>query len=371
MSNLENSKLFSPWTHPETGVTVYLLTHKVAPLQEAFYFVNDSMTHDGRYLWFYCAFPPGGSSAQGRTLAVVDFETDEVRHFPETQFQNASPYVDTETGEVYWGMGPSLWRRGPEPDGVTECVNTLPADLVKNRAFSRLATHLSRSANGKEFFVDSAFGLQRVFGSLPVDGGDYQMWQRFDRNYNHALFSPTDPDLVLFAQENHSDPITGLRFRIIDRMWLIRRGEAARPVFSTPTRVTHEWWDPDGDHVWCVWGNEAWCTNIHTQEVGKITWPSHCWHAHVTTDRRHAVADSNEKFYRGCPSKVGFLNRDTGTYIELVDNPEMPGIVGSQYHIDPHPRFCGSEQFVVFTTTVRGVVDLALARTSDLIDRTS
>jgi hypothetical protein len=88
-------------------------------------------------------------------------------------------------------------------------------------------------------------------------------------------------------------------------------------------------------------------------------------------DRRHAIADSNEKFYRGCPSKVGFLNRDTGTYVELVDNPEMPGIVGCQYHIDPHPRFCGSEQFVVFTTTVRGVVDVALARTSDLIDRTS
>ncbi len=112
-------------------------------------------------------------------------------------------------------------------------------------------------------------------------------------------------------------------------------------------------------------------TNIHTQEVEKITWPGHCWYAHVTTTRRYAIADSNEIFYRGCPSKVGFLNRDTGTYIELVDNPEMPGIVGSRYHIDPHPRFCGSEQSVVFTTTVRGVVDLALARTSDLIDRTS
>lgn len=365
------SRLFTPWTHPDTGVTVYLLTEKVAPVQEAFYFVNDSMTHNGRYLWFYCAYPPSGSSGQGRTLGVVDFARDTVHQFPETQFQGASPYLDAETGEVYWGMGPSLWRRGPGADDAPERVNSLPDELIKNRAISRLATHLTRSADGSEFFVDAAFGLQWVMGSLPVDGGDYHLWQRFDRNHNHAQFSPTDPDLVLFAEENHSDPITGLRFGIVNRMWLIRRGEVARPVYSDPTRVTHEWWDPDGEHVWCVWGNEAWRTNIHTREVEKVTWPNHCWHAHATADCRYMVADSNERFYRGCPSKVGFLNRVTGTYVEMVDNPEMPGLVGSTYHIDPHPRFVGREQFVVFTTTVRGEVDLAVARTADLIERTS
>ncbi len=108
-------------------------------------------------------------------------------------------------------------------------------------------------------------------------------WQRFDRNYNHAQFSPTDPDLVLFAQENHPDPITGLTFPIVDRM-LANPPRQARPglrVFSSPIRLTHEWWDPGGDHVWCVWGNEAWRTNIATQEVEKIQWPSHCWHLPV------------------------------------------------------------------------------------------
>jgi hypothetical protein len=371
MFDLEHSKLFTPWAHPTTGVTIYLLTQKVAPVQEAFYFVNASMTRDGRYLWFYCAHPPSGSSGQGRTLGVVDFETDEVRRFPETQFSGASPYIDGETGEAYWGMGRWLWRRGPEPDASVEMVNALPEDLVKNRTVSRIATHLTRSADGREFFIDAAFGLQWVFGTLPVDGGDFQFWQRFDRNHNHAQFSPTDPDLVLFAEENHSDPITGLRFPIVDRMWLIRRGEPARPVFSSPVRLTHEWWDPGGEHVWCVWGNEVWRTNIATQEVEKVQWPSHCWHAHTSQDLRYVVADSNERFYRGCPSKVGFLNRNTGAYIEIADNPEMTGIVGSQYHIDPHPRFSAEDRYIVFTTTVRGQVDLAVARVSDLIARTS
>ncbi len=371
MIDLSASKLFSPWTHPETGVTIYLLTQKVAPVQEAFYFVNDSMSQNGRYLWFYCAFPPSGSAASGRTLGVVDFEHDELQRFPETQFQSGSPYVDADTGVAYWSSGPAIWRRGPDPDTAAERVNALPEDLIQNRPFSRLATHLTRSADGREFFVDAAFGLQWVFGTLPVDGGDFQLWQRFDRNHNHAQFSPTDPDLVLFAQENHSDPITGLRFRIEDRMWLIRRGAPAHPVFATPTRVTHEWWDAGGKHVWCVWGDEAWRTDINSGEVEKVAWPSHCWHAHTTVDNRYVVADSNERFYRGCPSTVGFLNRESGQHVEIVSNPGMGGITGSQYHIDPHPRFCGTDAFVVFTTTIRGEVDLAVARTADLVARTS
>jgi hypothetical protein len=371
MIELAKSKLFSPWTDSATGVTVYLLTHKVAPIQEAFYFVNNGMTADGRYLWFYCAFPPSGSAVYGRTLGLVDFERQEAHHFPETQFQHASPFVDPDSGDVYWATGPSIWRRPADPAAGAECVNSLPEDLVKLRTVHRLATHLTRSADGKEFFVDAEFGMQWVFGTLPLDGGDFQLWHRFDRNYNHAQFSPTDPDLVLFAEENHPDPITGLRFPIVDRMWLIRRNEAPRPVFDTPTRVTHEWWDADGEHVWCVWGNEAWRTNIASREVERVAWPAHCWHAHVSQNGDYMISDSNERFYRGCPSSVYFLNRRTGKHVQVVSNPEMKSIVGSQYHIDPHPRFCYSDQLVVFTTTVRGEVDLAMVKVEDLVGRTT
>jgi hypothetical protein len=68
---------------------------------------------------------------------------------------------------------------------------------------------------------------------------------------------------------------------------------------------------------------------------------------------------------------VYFLNRPTGKYLKIVDNPGMGGITGSSYHIDPHPRFCGLDRFVVFTTTIRGEVDLAVVETADLVDRTS
>lgn len=83
------------------------------------------------------------------------------------------------------------------------------------------------------------------------------------------------------------------------------------------------------------------------------------------------VNDANERFYRGGPSTVNFLNRRTQHEERLLSNPEMPGLVGSNYHIDPHPRFVGGEKYVVFTTTVRGEVDLAIIPTSDLIELTS
>ena len=369
---LTRSSLFTPWTDPDSGVTSYILTHKVAPVQEAFYFVNESLTRDGRYLWFYCAFPPSGTAAQGRTLGVVDFATQEVRNFPETQFNHASPFVDVQTGAVYWGMGNAVWRRGPGPADEVELVNRLPEELVLMRPVERVATHLTLSADKRAFFIDAAIGLQYVFGALPVDGSDFELWHTFQRNHNHAQFSPTDPDLALFAQENHPDPITGLRFRIEDRLWFIRRGEAPRPVFTTPTRLTHEWWDPDGQHVWCIKSDVGvWRIDIATQEVEEIAWPGGRWHSHSSKTGRYLIGDANPRFYRGCPSTVNFLNRETGKSIRLVDNPEMVNYTGAKYHIDPHPRFCCGDQYVVFTTTVRGEVDVALARTADLIERTS
>jgi len=40
MLDLAHSPLFTPYTNPESGVTIYILTHKIAPVQESFYFVN-------------------------------------------------------------------------------------------------------------------------------------------------------------------------------------------------------------------------------------------------------------------------------------------------------------------------------------------
>ncbi len=377
MIDFNNHHLFTPYTHPGSGVTFYVLTRKVAPVQQGFYFVNDSMSADGRYLWFYCAFPP----SLGRTLGVVDFQTGEVRIFPETQFSGgASPHVDPPSGEVFWCEGPSVWRRGPQPADTPQCVNSLPADLIGAREVSRLATHLTRSANGREFFIDAKIGLQYVMGSLPVDGGDFELWHRWDRNYNHAQFSPTDPDEALFAEEFHADPITGLTIPVTNRLWTIRRGGKPRPILrepaaftANPGRINHEWWDADGRHVWCCndSDNETWRVRVADGEVEKIVFPRHCWHSHSSRDGRLIVGDSyTGPWCRGCASTVHFMNRDTGKVIVLAENAECTDYAGRNYHIDPHPRFVCNDQYIVFTTTMRGEVDVAIVPTAKLVRAT-
>ncbi|MFO7870216.1 MAG: hypothetical protein R6V03_02150 [Kiritimatiellia bacterium] len=373
----EKSSLFTPHTCKESGVISHILTERVAPVQEAFYFVNDGSSRDGRYLWFYCAYPPSGTAHQGRTLGVVNFETETVRNYPETQFSEASPYVVPETGEVFWGLNGKYWRRRPEPEGEVKKIGELPADWTGDRRVLRSATHLTRSADGKEIFIDCGFELQWRFGSLSIETGEMTPWRRFDRLHNHAQFSPTDPDMALFAQENHRDPVTGLTFRITDRMHLIRRGEAPRPLFPNPTRATHEWWDSDGRHVWYIaWQNghhSVWRASTETAETAEV-WPGTGWHAHDSGDGRAVVADHVDNpggFYRGAASSVHFLNRETGGTVCVARNPARTDYAGKYYHIDPHPRFLGGGRYIIFTTTVLGNVDLALVSVDELFKKTA
>jgi len=370
-SPFDNPSLFTRLLAPETGVPLRILTHRVAPVQQSFYFVNDGLSPDGRYLWFYCGFPPSGNMSAGRVLGVVDTHAGAVRCFPETQFCHASPWVEPETGRVYWASGASIWRRGPGVEDKVELVNALPSTVIGGRPVSYLSTHLTQSSDKKRFFVDGKIGNQYVFGTLPLDGGPWQEWHRFDRCHNHAILSPVDPDLVLFAQENHTDAQTGITIPITNRLWILRRGEVPRPILREPRAVTHEWWDPDGTHVWCVTGRETWRVRLSDGEVEKIHFPRPCWHSHSSRDGQLIIGDSCEVFARGCPSTVQFMNRATGKVVKIVDNPGRADFAGQNYHIDPHPRFVGGDRWVTFTTTFRGEIDVALVAVDELLARTA
>ena len=94
MKTPETSRLFVKRTDPESGVDYYVLSERYAPYQQGFYFVNNSMTADGRYLWFVLHYPPLDQSVSH--LAYVDFETDEVVVCYDTV--NGANYVDVCTG---------------------------------------------------------------------------------------------------------------------------------------------------------------------------------------------------------------------------------------------------------------------------------
>jgi hypothetical protein len=369
-TGLETSPLFCKWQDPVSGVSSYILSQHAAPFQQSFYFTTPSLGGDGRYLWFYCAFPPAGDAYSGRMLGVADLREQAVRYFPETAFSDASPWIDPQTSEAYWITGLELWKRGPRPGDEALKVNAFDAKVACHRRPLRIATHLTRSADGKRFNIDAEIGNEWIVGDIGTDSRKpLRIWQRFSRCHNHAQFSPTEPDTMLLAQDFWYDSATGRRGEAEDRLWLIRRGEAARPLLpNDPSPVRgHEWWDADGRHVYYI---QYHCgthrVDIDTGEV-EIAWPGNQTHSHCDRTGRYFAGD----FLGGPdPFRVAFFNRATGRAVDIVSGMPNPGDLPSRYHIHPHPQFCHGDRLICYTTTVRGSVELAFASVEELVRHT-
>lgn len=386
------SKLFKPWKDPISGVTSFILDARVAPLQQSFYFTNPSYTDDHSAYWFYGAFPPSGSHNRGRCLGLIDFAKDQLRFFPETQFLDASPAIDTKTGEAYWASEREIWKRGPGENDRPVFVNRFPASISPARHLWRLATHFTFSADRRSLNIDAEVGREWFIGEAPLDGSPMKIWQKFSRCYNHGQFSPTDPDLQLIAQDYANDPILGAAYSkdgdfaaksepgvelgIDKRMWLLRKGEAPRTIFpgGGSGKQGHEWWSRDGKRVWYMHYGKG-VEYIDVQNIDKPGEPVRVWpfetgsHAHVDAAETMVVAD----FLPNLKSEdrhVKFLTRQTGKIVSIVSNlPSLPETL-MRYHIDPHPQFCKDDTFVAYTTTVLGRVDVAFVRVADLREAT-
>lgn len=187
---------------------------------------------------------------------------------------------------------------------------------------------------------------------------------------------------MLLAQDFWLDPISGQRHPNQDRLWLIRRGEIARPIFPLDGKRTgtHEWWQADGRHVWyCQWGRGVMRVDV-TEEApqAEVMWPisdrKSAAHAHCSRDGRTIVADIGVDTWDTTGADVTFYNRDTGKCVNIAtDLPLLPAEIGGKdrYHIHPHPRFCADDRFIHYTTTVNGRVDVALVAVEELLAATS
>ncbi|EIQ02109.1 hypothetical protein OpiT1DRAFT_00689 [Opitutaceae bacterium TAV1] len=416
--SLLSSPLFSRRTDPKTGVNIYLLAasegQRAAPVQQSFYYVNQSMACDSRYHWFYCAYPPSGSAHGGRTLAVADFVESRIHHFPETQFLEASPFVDPETGWVFWGNSAGIWTRGPnphDPSHDTRLVSHFVADFIANRPVSSVATHLTRSPDGKAFVVDARIGDTWYLGLVPLGGGPLDVW--FEKtgmfNHNHAQANPTDARLILYANDHYVERREGqtkwIPRRFGNRMWLARRGDAGpfpvhsqsiatepgeRVLFGNPDRRSrhcHEWWSADGKHIWYIHNNRG-VERVALADVlagaesrppanprTELVWPHPLLaHAHSNHDDTALVLDSPLTDDWGVAGgwHVQFVNLATRKIMDIVSSQPSPISADSRYHVHPHPQFCVGDELICFTTTVRdGRPDVAFASVGDLLRMTS
>ncbi|HEV7298287.1 MAG TPA: hypothetical protein VGN72_02910 [Tepidisphaeraceae bacterium] len=375
MKTPETSRLFTRWANPCNGLESLILTERLAPVQMAFYFATSSFTDDGRFLWLHCGFPPPGGRHAAQVLGVVDFERDELRIYPETQHPTARPLVDTTTGEVYWGNQFDIWKRGPHATDRPERVNRFPTDLAPGR-LQQIATHLTFSADRHSLNVDARMvrrdgSTDSHIGEIPLDGAPFRLWQTLDGQvFNHGMFSPTDPDVQMVANEywqQHADePFEP--DRPYHRLWTIRRGDRARPILKAPVSHSgHEWWDADGRHVWYVhYGVGIKKVNLASGEESTI-WPGRFSHAQSDRTGRYIVADRmRDPVASDC--HVVFCDTHTGMEVEIVNRPPLADDLTQCTHLHPHPHFCCGDRYICHTTTIYDRVDLALVPVKALLE---
>ena len=367
MKTPENSKHFTRWRDPGSGVESLILSGRVAPYQQAFYFVNDSFSADGRYLWFWCGYPP----SKALCLGMLDFESDEMAVFPATQFLDASPAVHPETGEAYFFSRTELWKIAPHPDAEPEFVNRLPDEWVKGRNPVRIATHITFSPKGDAVCIDPGLGRDHFIGEMPLDGSACRVWQEMDFYCNHAQFNPVDPDLILFCHDGCRDVATGEQIDTKKRMWIIRRGGKAEPVFpdvDTPMHG-HEWWSADGRYIWFIhYGQGTFKFDTATGELLRVR-PTHWPVSHSYSNADDTLLATDICCQELDHMRVLFTDLSTGKEIFIVNAmPKIPYVMRN-FHCHPHPRFSVGDRYIAYTTTVRGRVDFAVAPVAPLLER--
>ncbi len=376
MKTPETSRLFEKRIDPVSGVESYILSPKIVRQQQGFYFCNDCMSADGRYLWFHVGLQAG----EDRLLGVVDFEEDDLYLFEDTLCIYASPYIDPETAEAYFVWGNNIYRRRPERNASSECIARVP---TKSRIV-RLATHLTRSADKRKFFLDILEGNGDSYvGVLDLETGVFTKWADCAFHTNHGQLNPVNDKLALCAYDDYTHPLTGVRYGIPSdengnylRLWTYTEDGKATTYPPLDGFATHEFWSADGKKIYYA---DPWHginrINLETGEHEQIH-PCRSWHAFASRDESYLLYDhkltSEEDFYRGGPAAVNFFNRKTGKDIAIAS--ALPPIGSREepfnYHPDPHPRFVGDEKYVLYTTTERGTMDIALVSVAHLIEMT-
>ncbi len=369
--DLQRHPHFVPWVDPRSGIRTFLLDKRVSPVQQTFYFVNPSISADGRFLWFYSAWDP----APRRTLSVVSLDPKAplIRNFPHAM-PKGCPLVAPEGNAIYFCMRESVYKM--DLDGKLTKIVRLDKDFIRGRKVGRLVSHLTMSADGKHFLLDGAIGNHWYVGLGEIETGKVKILKEFARHYNHAQFSPVDPELFLIAQDWWHDPVSGQRFAYNKRIWLMRttstqieplapRNYIEGPPGSYGTAASHEWWSKDGKLCWIDYGKGAYECDVETRQATHV-WKRPLCHGHCDPTRRFWTADQSPYLWNKVPCKILFWDRELEKGVEIMSGMPEPPIPRRRYHLDPHPQFSPQGNHISFTASVRGKVDVAVTPVEDI-----
>jgi hypothetical protein len=367
--DLSRHPYFVSWTDPDSGVESFILDRRVAPIQKHLYYTTPSISADGKWLWFSAGFPPD----RRLHLAVCCLDPDEpmIHVFPEIVL-SGNPRILPDGRSVYVPVADAIWRL--DIDGQLQQILRVPKDLLDGKYLFNLLTTITLSADGKYIALDCHIGNRTLIALGEIETGQIHPLHWIPRKYHHAMFSPTEPDLIMLAQGPGTDPISGEKHSFDIRAWLMdTHGRRFEPVlgdkwFGHNSKVCHEWWAPDGTICWCDYDDGVFEIDLDNRAANCV-WSHPACHAHCDARRELFVCDDYP--YTRRPEKpcgVYFYDRAADQEIAVATNlpyPTPTELVEPRdwriYHLDPHPQFSPDDAHVVYCTTARDQVDLAIA----------
>ncbi len=260
----------------------------------------------------------------------------------------AGTYIEGEQGQDYGGA-----RSQPAaPAGQAH-----PLDQPKNKGQMMEERWASR--------------LPMAMFTLNVGTGELKVIHKANDWLNHLLFSPTDPNLLMFC---HEGP-----WHKVDRIWTIRLNTAKVTKIHTRTMAMeifgHEFWSADGKTIWydlqTPRGEDFWVAGYNV-DTGARTWyhlQRNEWsiHFNVSRDGKLFCGDG------GDPGQVAHAPDGEWIYLFRPQQIENRGIVSSgliqpgafraeklvnmskhQYRLEPNVSFTPDSKWIIFRSNMSG-----------------
>ena len=320
--------------------------------------IND--TPSGSSQTKICDIPPGSEvqslNADETLLALVRVEPS-FRHPMLDFFANRDKKTDQFDYRAQW------------PDGTEMCY----ADAKEVKLAQRLEAEIPM-----EIFT------------LNTETGEQNVVRKSTDWLNHLMFSPTDPNVLMYC---HEGP-----WHLVDRLWYITLNSSSSPSNSSPSSsdslptpvkvherrmnmeiVGHEWFSADGQTIWydleTPRGQSFWVAGYHLPtgtrqwyHLLRNDWSVH-FHSNSTNtlfcgdgadDTMVAHADDAKYLYlftpMDTPDVAGLKASNSGQLIRggHLDRENLVDLKGNDYRLEPNANFTPDGEWVVFRSNMDG-----------------
>lgn len=371
------------WVDPDTGHRVIRLTDE--PNSASLYFNQNGYTADGKHLVY--TTPDG--------ISVLNLETGRSRKVVQGRVRLIE--AGRKTMNVYYIREGAVWRTdvatgesrpiGKLPRrGSIATVNadeTLLAGTYVEGEAPEVALGAPPPAEGqtRRLLQPPNRGRmieQRWAARLPmaifvmkVETGEIRTILKGTDWYNHLLFSPTDPTLLMYC---HEGP-----WHQVDRIWTIRADGSQRTQIHHRTMAMeifgHEFWSQDGKVIWydlqTPRGEVFWLAGYELA-TGRRTWyhlQRNEWSIHFNVNRdgtlfcgdggdpgQVARAPDGQWIYLFRPEKIPNRGIDDPRFIQpgVLRAERLVNMRRHNYRLEPNVSFTPDGKFVVFRSNMFG-----------------